>query len=373
MTVRKKVAFYFNSLLPSGGIERVTSNLVNNLFNDDIEIEILVKDEARSFYPINPQVKIRSLNTNLSLLSRSRLKRILYVAKSCFLMPFLLRKAFAQNHYDVIVISHPLNLVEVLLSGKVHLSQIIATEHGAPDGYNLIYKIIKAILYKRTPVYIVPTKSDVEYYLQRKFPAYYLPHLKTELNYSKANLKSKQILNIGRLTSDKQQLLLLEIWKKLHIKYPDWKLKIIGAGELESEIKDFIISNNLLSSVTLIPPKSKIEEEYRDASIFCLTSKFEGFGMVLLESIGFGVPCVAFDCPSGPRDIIQDGETGFLVKPFDLKSFEQKLELLMSDSAILSSMSIKALDFSKSWDNQNIINIWQNIISMVTKSNKGKA
>ena len=109
----------------------------------------------------------------------------------------------------------------------------------------------------------------------------------------------------------------------------------------------------------MIPHTQNINDYYRDASLFVLTSRMEGFGMVLLEAMSFGVPCISFDCPSGPRDIISDEKNGFLITCYDKESFANYIckYIKMSDEE-RRRMSDNAIETIKKWDNQKIVEKW---------------
>lgn len=365
----KNVLFYFNSLAPSGGTERVIVNLVNSLIKENIAISVFVKDAPNSFYALDTRVTFTSINVRFNMPMQNRFTRFLSVLKSCIITPFRLKKELSKKNYDAVIIAHPLNLLEIVLAG-VPLKKIIATEHGAHDGYNIIYKIIKKLLYTKAFIYIVPTKFDHAFYSKLKYPAFYLPHLKTNLNFEQTTLETKTVLHVGRFTADKQQLSLLKIWEQVYRKHPEWKLIIVGSGELESDLKNYVLNRGLTNSVQFLPPQKTIENLYKKASIFCLTSRYEGFGMVLLEALSFGVPCIAFDCPSGPRDIIKNEETGFLVEQDNLKEFQEKLEFLILNNDKLKSMSENAIKFSQSWSNLDITQSWIKILKRVNSNNQ---
>jgi glycosyltransferase involved in cell wall biosynthesis len=143
---------------------------------------------------------------------------------------------------------------------------------------------------------------------------------------------------------------LINIWAKA--KYKDgWILKIIGSGENYSNMVSQIKRMGLSRSVFIFDPTKDIESEYVSASFFVLTSRTEGFGLVLLEAMACGLPCVAFNCPSGPKDIISDGHSGFLIKAGDEEMFLNRLEAFLKDEALRkkfgSAARIDALKFEE--------------------------
>lgn len=359
MSEKKNIVFFLNSLNPAGGIERVTVGLINELAKF-FSVTIIVKDELPSFYPLHESVRLISLKNKISLNMKSRVSRIFSILRSCFRTTYLIRLFLKKDKFDCVVICHPMNLLEVRLAG-VRGKNIIATEHGAHTGYNIVYRLMKEILYKDIKAYIVPTQSDYLYYKRKSYPVRFIQHLKPKLNYKNANLESRKVLNIGRFTEDKQQLKLLKVWREISRRFSNWVLVLVGCGELEELLRQFVDENSLNDNVVFLPPQKNVEELYEETAIFCLTSKFEGFGMVLLEAQGFGIPCLAFDCPVGPRDIIRDSENGFLIPLNDLDSYRENLEKLMSDSHLIEKMALRSKEFSDSWNNGEIVNTWREL------------
>ena len=169
--------------------------------------------------------------------------------------------------------------------------------------------------------------------------------------------KSKNILYVGRIDRRQKRVdLLLDIWELLHLDYPDWNLKIVGGGRdltiLKNDAKRRGLTN--LSFDGFQNP----ENYYRDASIFCMTSAYEGFGIVLAEAMTYGVVPLAFKSYSSVTDIIQDGVSGYLVKPFDVKEYANKLGLLMETSEIRDDFSNSAIKRAEKFSLESIGQHW---------------
>ncbi|EPJ0730299.1 MULTISPECIES: glycosyltransferase family 4 protein [Morganella] len=356
----KKILFYLPSLAPAGGIERVTSTLMNKLAKY-YDITVLTKDSRASFYSLHTNIKHISLEAHVGLNMKNRLSRAFALGLNLLKTIIKLKKT-SLNNFDYIYITHPLSHIELLLSNAKY-SKIVISEHGASNNYNHIYRIIKKITYKYCHAYCIPTKNDVIYYSRENFPVKYTPHYMPDLNYQPSPLNKKTILNIGRYTDDKKQLTLLKIWNDISDKDKSgWHLNIVGDGELKDILQQYIVENNLTTSVTLLPPLKNVEKYYMNSSIFALTSRSEGFGMVLLEATGFGLPLVSFDCPSGPRDIISD-TNGFLIKMDDIHTYKMTLIRLMNNNNLLHELSSGSLCTAKFWSDDNITKIWRDIFS----------
>lgn len=358
----KKILFYLPSLSPAGGIERVVSTIANKL-SGNYRITILTKDNLSSFYTLDESIKIRSLNVSLILNMNSKLQRIMSYGVNVFASIVKLREFFkSEDDFDFIYITHPVSHLELLLASVCH-NKIVISEHGASNNYNVIYRAIKRLTYKKCHAYCVPTKLDVVYYRRFGYPVVYSPHYRPTLRYRHADLDARVVLNIGRFTPDKDQLTLIKIWHSISQDIKDgWVLKIIGTGELELELRDYVSHHGLESSISIESPKHDVEEFYEAASIFALTSRSEGFGMVLLEAAGFGLPLIAFDCPSGPRDIVNN-ENGFLIPEGDLLTYEDRLSQMMVERDFLRKLSSGSLHLSDKWSDYNITKIWEKVFS----------
>jgi len=169
------------------------------------------------------------------------------------------------------------------------------------------------------------------------------------------------------LTQDKRQIDLLRIWNEIVKEKADqgWSLKIVGRGEEKENLTNYIDANNLNNSVEILEPIKDVDKFFKMASIFAFTSQFEGFGMVLLEAMSFGVPCISFDCPSGPKDIIDDGVNGFLIEDRNHKSYKKMLVELMSNNELRENFSNQSFIKASNWENQRILNQWYELFDEV--------
>ena len=359
----KSILFYFNSLQPSGGIERVISTLANKLCTH-YDITILVKDPAVSFYPLNSNVRFLSLQNDLNFNMESRVSRIFTAFISALKNTKALRHFLNQNEFDNYYLAHPLNVLEFHLARGVLKKDTIVTEHGGVDAYNAVYKRIKAWLYPKAKIYVVPTTTDTKIYKDLGYPAKYLPHFRSDLIYERSKLDNQRILTIGRFTDVKQHMLLLRIWKEIinEVQPTQWKLQLIGQGELKQEYLNYVKVNKIEHFVEILTPSQNVSQFYKSASVFVLTSKSEGFGMVLLEAISFGLPCISFDCPAGPRDIINN-KNGFLIAQNDEKALKNAIMQLMIQPQLLNDLGQQAFLDSRNWQDEDILNLWHQILN----------
>lgn len=175
--------------------------------------------------------------------------------------------------------------------------------------------------------------------------------------------KQKEILYVGRIdTYQKKVDLLLKVWHKLYLLFPDWHLKIVGGGDELIAIKE--MSKKLgLDRISFEGFKDPTKD-YRTASIFCMTSAFEGFPMVLPEAMQNGVVPVIFDSYLSANDLIVDGENGFLIKPFELNDYCFKIQLLINNHELRYRMAKMAFLKSQEYSISNVGAMWLTLLKL---------
>ena len=179
-------------------------------------------------------------------------------------------------------------------------------------------------------------------------------------------LSDKVILAVGRLDNQKNFPELVDIWALIAKDYPDWKLRIVGEGYTDVRILKKVKEYGLEEQFELCPFTNKIQEHYLSASIFTLTSAFEGFGLVLVEAESMGLPVVSYACPCGPRDIIRDGQDGFLVEPGDMETFAARLRQLIEDEELCRRMGQAAKVNSQRFSLDNVMKQWEDLFAELT-------
>lgn len=358
----KHIILYVHSMRTSGGIERVIATLAK-VFQNGYRVTVLVKDAPETFYALPLNVQLISLDYPLVLdMGKSRLSRMWSLVSHLSGVRNRLRNSLNDISYDYIYITTPLACLEYYISG-LPKEKLIISEHSSRGNFNFVYRIIKRLLYFKYPVQVVPTEIDYKWYIAHGFPSIKIPHFRSNLNYTKSSQQSKIVLNIGRMTDDKQQLRLLCIWESIYSKIEDkdWKLRIVGEGENYAAILQYIDKHQLNNSVEVCPPKADVEDYYDHCSIYASSSQREGFPMVLVEAISFGLPVIAFDCPTGPAEILSNG-TGVLIDLNDNKSYVDELVKLINDPQLRLDYSNRAYARSMDWNDEQIFMQWKGIL-----------
>lgn len=182
-----------------------------------------------------------------------------------------------------------------------------------------------------------------------------LPFQTTDIS----KLQNKKIIAVGSYSYNKGYDLLLKIWARIEKNFPEWQLNIYGRGtneNLQLEAEQLHLKN-----IHFHDPVPNIQNQYMVSSIFVLPSRSEGFGMVLIEAMSCGVPVISFDCPNGPKDIITNGEDGFLIENGNIEEFAAQLEILIADFDLRQEMGSTAKQNSKNYEARVIVKQWDEL------------
>ncbi len=184
-------------------------------------------------------------------------------------------------------------------------------------------------------------------------------HLNDTGRYS--SLDSKHVIFVGRYTHQKGIIDLFKIWKLVFARNPDWHLDLYGDGDMR--LIPYSDSECLHMNIHVHKPVCNIFDKYLDSSIFVLTSLYEPFGLVMPEAMSCGLPVVAFNCPSGPANIITDGVDGFLILERDINSFANKLCQLIESIDLRKEMSQAAILSSQNYSANKIMGQWVDLFN----------
>ena len=245
----------------------------------------------------------------------------------------------------------------------------VCWEHTNPE-YGNDYKFQKycrAIGAKHSDVNVLIAKDSVKYYCD-KFrvdnnrliynPADELLFKKTV----KYNTNSRKIVSVGRLSYPKNYMCLLDVAKNVLQQNAEWSWDIYGDGEDRKILEDRIVELGLTERVTLKGNSSNMYSLYDDYAIMVMTSRYEGFPMVLIEAASRGLPLVSFDIHTGPNEIIVNGVNGYLINKGDVVGMSEKISLLIQDPALRRAFSQEAIKSVERFREQQVIDRWIELI-----------
>ena len=357
-----KILFLNACINQIGGIERVTLDIAGHLADEGFEISILSfakNPNAQESFSIHPKI-----HTEYIL---NKWKHI------CF-APFYaarFRKAVKKINPDIIIYVDTMLFIFIdpFLKGICRNAQKIAWEHFSwilSTGKKKIRPISRKMAVRKADAVVLLTEEDKQYLenhtTKKRAKLLVIPNvIRTDL-IGKRDLKPvlnrpKQILFIGRLARQKQVPELIDIWNRIEKQHPDWKLIIVGDGVERVPVEEKI-QNYGLKNVQLEGKQKEVSSYLSDSQILVFTSRFEGFGLVLIEGLQFGLTEISFDCPCGPKEIIENGRNGYIIDNFDKNAFAQRLSELMGNDNLRKQFSERSQELSKNYLPEKIIPQW---------------
>lgn len=356
------LCFFIATMTDSGGTQRVTSVIANDLVKKGYGVSIITwYGGANSFFYLDSNIKVYALfnaeKINLYKNYVATLKK--YTKVIDVIKPDI-----------VIDVCVPLSLITMPVLFFRRKIKKIAWEHfNAGVNWNRftgpISRRIVSFFYDKL---VVLTNADKQVY-EGRFNAknvVVLPNPVTISNERRSDLSSKVILAIGRLTFQKGFDLLLNAWAMVCGEHPDWKLKIVGGGEDFEQLATLIKSLTLQNNTELIAPTNEIEVYYCNASIFVMSSRFEGLPLVLIEAKSFGLPLISFNCKTGPAEIITNNIDGILVEPDNIRELATAISLLISSPELRRRFSDNGNVSVKKFSVISIVNQWETLIKEIT-------
>lgn len=362
--MKKIIGFNIINICEKGGEERICTMLANHLADLGYEIHIIsfyANNGLTPFYYISNKIRLHNLLPN-------SFERFIH-----FHFGWL---EYAQRKYERYIKKNDIDLIIDVATVRspftTPIAQKLGIKHIAWDHFCYRYflehpsrKRILPCLQKGIDKLVLLTDKDVQNYTcLAKVPSEKVVRI---YNFSAIEEEdvtphnSNVVLAMGRLHKQKGFDLLLDAWAIVETKNKEWKLEIVGDGPERINLLRQI-EKLQLQRVTISPATSNPKSKYEKASIFALPSRVEGLGLTLIEACYMSLPVVAFSCPNGPLELLEDGKTGLLVPEKDTKSMADKLVMLMNDTKLRTSIGTAAFKSIQEINKNKIVLQWKDLI-----------
>ncbi len=355
-----KIGFLIGNMSHAGGTERVLQQIANGLAergHQVVVISVWGKDEL--VFPLDGRITFRRLGDDYPSTVVQHLRTV-----------SRLRKAVREEALPVLVdVDLILTLYSLPATAGLAGVKRIAWEH-----FNFYYHFPKNNRLRRVAMRLAARFSHVVLVLTQEDRAYYEENLNIRgrlcqiynpnpfEDAAREGGGERLVLAAGRLTRAKGFDLLLESWAEVEAEFPDWTLRIVGEGE-ERQALEAQRETLGLRRVELPGQAADMGALYRQAGIFALSSRDEGFGMVLIEAMAYGRPVVSFACKAGPRDIVTDGENGLLFPVGDCAGFAQGLRRLMGSEQLRQELGERARLSVDRFSLRTVLDQWETLLN----------
>ena len=359
-----------------GGTTRTMLNVAEYLAErHEVEIISLWRMREEPVFEHPPTVRVTALDDLRPSARRLGLRRLLASFPSALVEPgdrwssaFSLLSdirlvRMLRRQTGILITTRPaLNLMAALLDPPG--LTLIGSEHMHLASHKKRIRRLMRQLYPRLDAFVVLTEGalrDYEKHLDGDIPLRLIPNSARYLG-EPADLSAKTVLAAGRLTGQKGFDLLLPAWAQVAPKHPDWQLRICGEGQMRKRLEAQIEELGLGDSVEL-PGACDMDEAMGAASIFVMSSRYEGFPLILIEAMSKALAVVSFDCPTGPADVIDSGRNGILVELGDVDGLARALLELIEDEDLRRRCGPAAAETARDFRIEKVGPMWEDLFA----------
>jgi glycosyltransferase involved in cell wall biosynthesis len=366
-----KLALLISSMR-GGGAERVMATLANGWAAQGIQVTLItLAPRSGDRYAVDPAV------TRIDLHQAGDSRNLLHALANNWSRIRTLRRTIRACQPDAVIsFIAKTNMLAIIATAGLRLPVIVA-EHiflgaKAPKG---IWRKLHAPLYRRAAAVVTLTQRGASY-IERNFgcPVIVIPNpvpfpSDTDATATPSSRMEtdedtgrRTLLAVGRLIPQKGFDLLIEAFAQVAARHQGWDLCILGEGHSRKQLEQAIADRGLSGRVSLPGFISEVRARMRQADLFVLSSRFEGFPMVLLEAMAEGLACVSCDCETGPGEMIRHGENGWLVPANDVAALAEALDKLMQDPVLRRGLGDRAREVTSTYSLPAVLGQWDTLI-----------
>jgi GalNAc-alpha-(1->4)-GalNAc-alpha-(1->3)-diNAcBac-PP-undecaprenol alpha-1,4-N-acetyl-D-galactosaminyltransferase len=352
--------------LDCGGAERVISIMANHWAEKGWPVTLLTFDDGSTppFFELDPRIRLIPLDvyqasSNLLAALWNNMRRIV-----------VLRRAIRSSQPDAVISFLYLVNVLVLLATRGLGVPTIVSEHNDPitSPIEREWAWLRRWTYTfKTRVVVLTQRAEVSFAPKIQSRTTVIPNPVTPITQAEKGppeiiLDRPSLVAMGSFYPQKGFDLLLEAFARLKDKYPDWTLTILGDGPYRAQIESIREELGLRDRVRLPGVVKNPHHVFKQADLFVMSSRWEGWGLALAEAMACGLPAIATDCRSGPREIIRDGVDGVLVPPEDTEALADAMARLMSDESKRKRLASRAVEINERFGVDRIIGMWEDLL-----------
>ena len=342
-----------------GGL-KVAVNLANEL-SDKYEVHLVsVLATEECFFDLKFNVRYENLSSKKLSMQKHFFKSV------------LLLREYLKKHDIQIVFGIGMSMNSVGIASTLGLDTVFISCDHTNSIVDIDTKVKKFQRYfgaKAADKIITLTTEDRDNYIRQ----YKIDSNKVECIYNwinsidsieRYNVNSKKLITVGRFDKQKGYDYLSKVAVNVLSKYPDWQWDIYGSGDdsIKEKLVEELKEGGVIAQVNFMGNVRGIENIYPNHGIYVMTSRYEGLPLVLLEAKQYGLPIISFDCPTGPSEIVLDGENGYLIDNFDTEEMSNKICELIGNEELREIFSGNSMNDTEKFSKEKILQQWINLI-----------
>lgn len=347
--------------LSGGGAERVCCNLAGHMADTGHSITVVTMADDDATYGLSPNV------TRVCLLRKEERKNFLY---NLWLRYKRLKDYVCRIDCDAYIVMLPITILLLMTLRKKIQAKIIASERNMPTLYPLWQQKAMKYVARKADGWVFQTLDQQKWYGEalRCSPSQVIPNA---INYQfirapYTGVRKKWIVTVGRLMPQKNQSLLIDAFAKIHREFPEYLLHIYGEGPLKEQLERRASKLGLRHFIVFDGFVKDISPFIQDASLFVLSSDFEGMPNALMEAMALGLPCISTDCGGGgARFLIENEINGLLVPQKDVDALAEAMKQVLEDKYYAASLGREANKVCQRMHPDNVYGMWERFIENV--------
>lgn len=355
----RKICFVTKNL-SKGGAQRVLTGICNHLVGRNYEVVILLdhKQSVECAYPLRDEVSVQSLDWIPSS-SKAWASFVAGIRRYPKMATF-----FRRERFDLVVGFLFLSNIRAIIAARISGTPVIVSERNHPDFGTepMRWRVKRRIVYPFAREVVVQTDSIAEVMRRKGIRSVaVVPNPAPAIAPAKRvfDLPRPCFLAVGRLEAQKGFDLLLEAFAQFSRQNGEWHLVIAGEGSERQRLENIVMRSQLAGRVTLLGVVEEVFDLMRSSDVFVLSSRYEGMPNALLEALCWGLPCIATDCPGGPRDLIKDGWNGLLVETESPVALFDAMNRLANDPPLREQLAKAALQTNETFNRERILGMWE--------------
>lgn len=379
-----RILYIYPELTIKGGADKIIIEKANYFVTHGYEVVIVTESQMgrATAFPLEPAVKHIDMGLDFNKQYTQKFFQRGYTYLSLmFQYKRRLRKVLEQEKPDITIttLGRSIDFISDINDGsvkmgeahtiKAHLRSFYMMEDRG-FAYRCVAKFMKwrtSRRISRLDALVLLTQDDADTWTEAQ-RTYVIPNPVPFYPEKSAPLESQRVIMIGRYNDAKGYDYLIPAWDIVHQRHPDWTLDVYGSGELRDQVVQWISQRHLENTIILHEPTSHIMEKYLESSICILSSRYEGFSLVILEGMACGVPFVSFDCPHGPRNIIRNGEDGLLVDYLNPQALADGVCQLIENEDLRRRMGTNARKNILRFSKESVMSQWDELFKSLVKS-----